>query len=278
MLVTQPDKPAGRSLVLKKNPVKVLSESLGIKIFQPEKLDENAYKILASLNADLFLTFAYGKILPEIFLKLPRLFSINIHASLLPKYRGSSPIQSAILNSEKKTGICIMKMVKEMDAGPIFKSKDLLITDKMNAGDLFEEVAKLAAEFVPDSLTELNKDSIFIEQDLSRASFTKKITKDDGYIDFRKTSSEIYSIFKAFTPWPGIWTTFNNMRLKLIDISISKEIIEPGVVKYEKAKIRIGTLDGSIEVNMLQLESKKIVSSKDFIAGQSKFEGSKLPS
>lgn len=278
MIVTQPDKPAGRSLVLKKNPVKILSEKLDIDIFQPEKFDEAVIEKIALLKADLFLTFAYGKILPEEILNLAILAPINIHASLLPKYRGASPIQATILNSEKETGISIMKMVKRMDAGPIYKIKKILINEEWTAGDLHQNIAHLAAEFVPDALFNLNVDSKFIDQDENLATYTKKITKDNGYLDFQKTSSEIFSIFKAYSPWPGVWTTYNKNRLKMIDIEILNECIEPGLVKCQNSSIKIGTLDGSVNVKLLQLQSKNILSAKDFIAGHNMFNNIRLPS
>ena len=278
MIVTQPDKPAGRSLVLKKNPIKILSEELTIEVFQPEKLDSFSIEKLTLLKADIFLTFAYGKILPEDFLSLPAIAPINIHASLLPKYRGASPIQAVILNSEKETGICIMKMVKEMDAGPIFSTKKINIDENWTAGYLHQEIAKLAAEIVPNELVCLDADSYLAEQDHKLATFTKKITKDDAYLDFNKTSSEIFSMFKAYSPWPGVWTSYNKMRLKIIDLSISDDILKPGELKCEASSIKIGTLNGSISVTSLQLESKNVVSAKEFISGQKLSNGIILPS
>lgn len=277
-VVTQPDKPAGRSLILKKNPVKLLSEELGLNVFQPERLDANAYDILSLQDADIFLTFAYGKIFPEDFLKLAKIASINVHASLLPKYRGSSPIQAAILNSEKKTGISIMKMVKEMDAGPVYKQIDIDITEDMTAGDLHEKIALLSANSVPDILFEINANSIFHEQNHLDATFTKKINKDDGFLDFKKNTKDVYSIFKAYSPWPGVWTKYNNNRLKLIDLEKSDEVIEPGVVKFENSSVKIGTLDGSIDVKSLQFESKNVTTAKEFIAGYKMIDGARLPS
>lgn len=278
LVVTQPDKPAGRSLILKKNPVKLLSEEFDIKVFQPEKLDTNAHEILSLLNADIFLTFAYGKIFPEEFLKLAKIAPINIHASLLPKYRGSSPIQAVILNSEKETGISIMKMVKEMDAGPVYKQIKINISENMTAGDLHESIALHSADYVPDILCEIKSDSIFHEQKHDEATFTKKINKDDGFLDFKKSSDEIYARFKAYSPWPGVWTKYNNMRLKLINLIKSDEIIEPGVVKFQGSIIKIGTLDGSIEVKLLQFESKNVTTAKEFVTGYKMMDGTMLPS
>ena len=278
MIVTQPDKPAGRSLELKKNPIKLLSEKLGIEVFQPEKLDSLSIEKLALLKADIFLTFAYGKILPEALLSLPKIAPINIHASLLPKYRGASPIQAAILNSEKETGICIMKMVKEMDAGPIVSTKKIQINENWTAGDLHEQIANLSAEIVPNELVNINTDVILFKQDHQLATFTKKITKDDAYLDFNKTSSEIFSMFKAYSPWPGVWTSYNKLKLKIIDLCISDDVLKPGEIKCENSAIKIGTLNGSVSVSSLQLESKNIVSAKEFISGQKLSSGTTLPS
>lgn len=277
-VVTQPDKPAGRSLELKKNPVKVLSEKLGLEIFQPDKFDASPLEKFTLLKADILLTFAYGKILPESLLLIPTIAPINIHASLLPKYRGASPIQAAILNSEEETGISIMKMVKEMDAGPIYSTKKILIKENWTAGDLHEQIANLAAEVVPNELICIDSDSYLVEQDDKLATFTKKINKNDGYLDFKKNPTEIFAIFKAYSPWPGVWTTYNKMRLKIIDMSICHDLLDHGLVKCENSSIKIGVLNGSISVNLLQLESKEILSAKDFIQGQKGFDGSILPS
>lgn len=278
-LVTQPDKPAGRSLVLKKNHVKVAAEKLGINVLQPEKLLSGDFLgELESSEPDILLTFAYGKILPDEVLKSAQIAPINIHASILPKYRGSSPIHTAILNGDKESGISVMKMVKELDAGPIFKIFPIEINEHFTAGILHDVIADKAALLVPDALAEINKSTVFKDQDGSMATYTKKMTKDDGFMDFKLPSGKILRTFRAYTPWPGIWTTYCGKRLKLLDIELNDEVLPPGVIKCKQGEILAGAGDGSLVLKELQLESKNIMHAKQFVIGCPDFCKASLPS
>ncbi len=278
-VVCQPDKTAGRSLMLKKNQVKTSAEKMGLRVLQPEKLLSNDFlSTIKSADADILLTFAYGKILPKDVLKSAKIAPINIHASLLPKYRGASPIQASILNGDNETGITIMKMVEKMDAGPIFKVYPIAILEHFTAGLLHDCIADKAAEFVPDELAKINASSVFTEQDEACATNTVKIVKEDGFVDFKCSAKELMMRFKAYTPWPGLWTTYENKRLKLIDLCPSNEVLAPGEIKCYADKILVGTADGSILLNEIQLESKNTIHAKQFVIGYPDFCRTSLPS
>lgn len=278
-MITQPDKRAGRSLVLKKNFVKVCAGNLGIPVLQPEDIRSDDFLMaVKSANPDIILTFAYGKILPPSILESAKLAPINIHASLLPKYRGAAPIQAAILHGDTETGITIMKMLEKMDAGPILKAFKIKIDSHFTAGILHDVIADKAAVCVPDELAGINVSTVFIDQDEKSASFTKKISKDDGFLDFTSPAAEILRRFKAYTPWPGVWTNYKNKRLKLLDLNYSDEVLAPGEVSCRPDKILIGTSDGALELKEIQLEGKNSMHAKQFVVGSPDFCEASLPS
>ena len=276
-VICQPDKPAGRDLIVKKPAPKIEAERLGIAVFQPEKLGD-ADELLEKFSAeppDFLITFAYGQILNSDWLALPKVEALNVHASLLPKYRGASPIQAAILNGEKKTGLCLMRMVKEMDAGPVFSTIDVLIPKDVTAGFLHDELARVAADWVPDQIANL---SDAVDQSIAEVSYCKKLSKDDGFIDFQESARMIRAKFLAYSPWPGLWTTYQGKRLKLVDIALGAETLAPGQLHVEDGKLHVGTIDGSILINQLQLEGKKCLHADIYIIGQPEFASSSLPS
>lgn len=252
---------------------------MGLKVLQPEKLSSVDFQTeIKSAGADILLTFAYGKIIPVDLLKLAKIAPLNIHASSLPKYRGASPIQASILHGDVETGISIMKMVEKMDAGPVYKIFSIKIPEHFTAGLLHDCIADKAAELVPNELAKINKSSEFKEQDEASATYTAKILKDDGFMDFHCSANEVMRRFKAYTPWPGLWSTFKNKRLKLIDLAISGEVLPPGEIRCDTEKIIVGTSDGSILLKEIQLESKKTIHAKQFVIGYPDFCKTTLPS
>lgn len=276
-LFCQPDKPAGRNLQLQSPPTKVLAENCGIPVHQPVKLSE-APELLSLYEVDFLLTFAYGQILNETWLNLPKVAPLNIHTSLLPKYRGASPIQSAILNGDRSSGYSLMKMVKAMDAGPVAFTHEIEIDENMTAGELHDRMAIEAAAHVPDQIVQLKSAPHFIEQDESKLSFCHKIDREAGELDFNKGTDELYARFKAYHPWPGAWTRFQGKRLKLLTLKPHLKKLTPGVVAWENDQLLIGTADGALEISELQLEGKRRLSAKDFLSGQSDFAEAVLPS
>lgn len=213
LIITSPDKPKGRKLLLTPPPAKVWAEKNNIPVLQPELLDESTLKTLRTFNFELSIVVAYGKIIPENILNLPELGSINVHYSLLPKYRGASPVESVILADEKETGVTIQKMVYKMDAGPILAQEKVAILPDEKAPDLRRRLTKLGAEMLVKLLTS----SAFgtspqgggwegVPQDESQATYTKKITKEDGLINLEaELPSELYNKFRAYASWPRIF-------------------------------------------------------------------------
>jgi methionyl-tRNA formyltransferase len=277
-LICQPDKVAGRGQKLTPPPLKKWAEEKGdITIFQPKNL-KKANELLERFQAevpDFLVTFAYGQILSLDWLKLPKFNALNIHTSLLPKYRGASPIQAALLNGDTESGISLMKMVKEMDAGPVAQQFRIQIDNTMCAEDLHDGLAALAAEKIPD---ELSAEMTFAEQDPSGVSYCKKILRSDAYIDFSDSSEIIFRKFQAYTPWPALWTRFNGKRLKILDLITSEKNLAVGEISIDEARIFVGCAEGSLELLSLQLEGKRAMKAQEFIVGQSEFSEAHLPS
>ncbi|MDD2656000.1 MAG: methionyl-tRNA formyltransferase [Patescibacteria group bacterium] len=267
-VITQPDKPVGRKQILQKSPVKILAEEFGLEIDQPESLKN--YELLVN-DSELFIVAQYGLLIPENILNIPKFGTINTHTSLLPKYRGASPIQSAIFNGEKETGVTIMLMDRGMDSGPILSQKTVPILADETYIDLDEKMAQIASQLLLDTIPKYIDDEIKPQtQNEAEITFCKKLDRDDGKIDWKKSTSEIYNQYRAFTPWPGVWTTWNDKRLKLLKMYPSDKKIETGKVSIENGKIYIGTIDSSLEILELQLEGKPSMMVSVFINGYGK--------
>lgn len=267
LVITQPDKPVGRKQELQKSPVKLLAEKNNLKIEQPESLKSFDLSIFQSF--DLGICCQYGLIIPQSILDTPKVGVLNVHTSLLPKYRGASPIQTALLNGEKETGVTIMKMDAGLDTGPILLQKNTLIDEDDTYTTLSEKLVKTANLALSEAVLGYISGKIVPQpQDESLATFTKILTREDGKIDWSKSAQEIYNQFRGLTPWPGVWTTLNGKRLKLLSIIPSDKKFEIKNLKFEIDHIYIGCGQGSIEVLELQLEGSKPANSKEFINGQ----------
>ena len=243
-VVTAPDQKAGRKQLLTPPPVKVFAEANNIPVFQPEKLSI-PHSLFPIPETDLFVVAAYGKIIPNSILELPKLGAINIHPSLLPKYRGATPIQSALLNGEKTSGITIMKMDAEMDHGPILQQIPFTLESTDTFGWLMQSKFAQAANLLPHVLDEYVAGKLKPQpQDDSQATYTKMITKEDGYIDIDNppTLEKLDEMIRAFHPWPTVWTKW----------------------KMENGKWKILKL---LPNDHFQLEGKKPVSRKDLFNG-----------
>jgi methionyl-tRNA formyltransferase len=222
-VVTAPDKPTGRKQELTPSSVKQFALSTGAEILQPKKIAELETKISQS-QPDLIIVCAYGQIIPKKILDIPKFGSINLHPSLLPKYRGPSPIQTAILNGDKKTGITIMLMDEQMDHGPIIGQKETKISSQETGQSLEEKLSRLAADFLLEILPRYLAGEIKSQaQDESQANYTKILKRQDGEINWQKSSQEIGQMVRAFYPWPGAWTILNGKRLKIIKGKAAKE-------------------------------------------------------
>lgn len=262
-VVTQPDKPIGRSQEVSKSAVKLLAEENQLRVIQPESLKNYQF----DFTWDITVVCQYGLIIPKAILDIPKYGNINIHTSLLPKYRGPSPIQSTLINGETKTGVSIMLMDEKMDHGPILSQSEV----EINPDDTYPTLSlKLQNEAEKILISNLN---MWVEGKLTpqpqqddNATYCKILTRDDGRIKWERTDIEIYNQYRGLTPWPGIWTIWKGKRLKLLSIRPVENNLAPGEV-YADKKILIGCGSGAIEVLKLQLEGKRALKSVDFVAG-----------
>lgn len=274
-VVTQPDKPTGRHQEMTPPAVKVLAEKKGIPVLQPETLRGNSEfeELVRELEPDAYVIISYGQIIPKKILEIPKYGALNIHVSLLPKYRGASPIQQALLNGDSTTGITIIKINEKMDAGDIVFVKKLPISDEDNAETLSEKLAVMGGEFIAPVLLDYMEGNLKpIPQNHAQATFCSKIEKDDGRIKWEdQTAQEIFNRIRAFTPWPSCFTTWDGKRMKIIEARVGGETIEPGMMKIlsggEGLPLAIGTKKGSIHPIKIQLEGKGIVDIKTFLNG-----------
>ena len=266
-VITQPDKQVGRKKIITAPPVKTAAIKMGIKVFQPHTKKE-IHELLIDKNADFFIVFAYGMILKKEILELPKIAAINIHTSILPKYRGASPIQEAIKNGDTQTGISIMKMDEKLDHGDVFKTIKTQITTKDTSISLSKKLSEISAENICRVLKEIQLEKLIgKKQDHNKASFCKKIKKEDGEINCDKKAIEIINMIRAYTPWPNVWTFYKNKKIKILEAEISNTEIEKGKFKVHEDSLLMGTLEGTINILKAQLEGKKEMEIKDFLNG-----------
>ncbi len=272
-VVTQPDKKAGRHLRYQETPVKNFAESLSLKILTPLSLKDETFKsTLSSTPCDLFIVVAYGLILPAEVLKIPRLYPINIHASLLPKYRGAAPIQHAIINGEAQTGISVIRMNEKMDEGDIISQAKLAIDITDNTISLEKKLASLACREILETLKLAEKgDVAFSKQDGSKATYAPKLTKDSGLINWASGAEAIFNQIRACLPWPVAFTYFKGKRIRIFSAKITSEsnpAAKPGeIIALKDGLITVATGKSSLEIMRLQPESSKQLESIEFISG-----------
>ena len=268
---TQPDKPKGRGYVLTPPPVKELALKYSIPIFQPEKMrDGEAFNYLKKLNPDLIIVVAYGKILPKEILDLPKYGCINVHASLLPKYRGAGPIQWSVINGEKETGVTTMYMDVGLDTGDMIINNSLEIGENETAGELHDRISLLGAKTLIETLKLLHKNEIVrTKQDDSNATYAPMLDKKLCEIDFSEDAKKIHDLIRGLSPWPVAVTKFEGKTLKIHrSLYITKDVnATPGEVIENNGKIVVSCGKGCIEILELQLEGKKRMTSADFLRG-----------
>ena len=277
-VVCAPDKPVGRKQILTSPLVKILAKKNNIPVLQPEKLDNQFINKLKKINPDLNIIAAYGKILPLEILEIPKYKSINIHPSLLPKYRGASPIQTAILNGDSETGVSIMLMDEKMDHGTILSKIQFPISNTYNYKILSEKLANASAELLIKTIPEYIFGKIKpVEQDHNQATFCKIIKKSDGEINWRKSAQEIYNQYRAFAKWPGIYSELiiynKKLIVKFIEINLTDKKSNNPVGEFfiENKKLYINCGDNPqysrLEIKKLQPQGKKIMTADAFING-----------
>ena len=278
-VITQPDRPRGRGRKILPSPIKKIALSRGITVFQPENInEEESIKKVKEFNPDIILVVAYGQILSKDMLNIPRIGCINIHASLLPKYRGAAPINWTIINGEKKTGITFMFMNEKVDAGEIIDQQEITILPDETYGELNKRLSNLSAEIINDLLKEIKNGKIKrIPQEKQLATYTKKMSKEDGEIIWGNKGEKIYNLIRGTTPYPGAFTYYKERKLKItmarslynyqnelkLDFATAGE-----VVKIEKDAILISTGDkGIIKILKVIPSGAKEMSAQQFVNG-----------
>lgn len=271
-VVTQPDRPKGRDLKLQPSPVKETAIRAGISVLQPEKArDEKFIAELAKFYSDVIAVAAFGQILPQRILDLPRLGCLNVHTSLLPKYRGASPIQTAILRGETETGVTIMKMDAGLDTGPILTQETTPIADD-NAQTLHDRLAQIGGRLLVQTILDFDAGKIQPRpQPAEGVSLAPKIKKEDGRIDWSQSVTAIWNRVRAFTPWPGAFTHLPGNPPALLKIWQASPVSESGkpgeILRADKSEIVVGCGDGALRILNLQREGGKRLSAQDFLAG-----------
>ena len=279
LVVTQPDKPKGRSGKLQISDVKDCAIKNGIEVFQPEKIkEESSVSFLKSIDADIYVVAAFGQIISKEILDIPRFGCINIHASLLPKYRGAAPIQQAILDGEKVTGVTIQQMHTGVDTGDILLQREYAISDDETGGSLFDRLSILGADLVIEALDLIEKGKIIPRpQDESKATHCGKIKKDMGLIDWSWSAEKIERYIRGLNPWPSAYTYMDGRQLKIWKAYVSDEKGECAtVLKVDKKSITIGCGEGSVRVLEVQLEGKKRMEMSAFLLGNRILEGDRI--
>lgn len=276
-VVTQPDKKAGRGQKPAPTPIKTFAQKHSYSVLSPETLKSNKEfeKLLRGFASDYFVVAAYGQIIPSSMLQIPKIAPINVHGSLLPKYRGASPIQTAILNGDKETGITIMEMNEKMDEGDIYMLKRMQINELDDYETLLKRMAEIAAFILPYALIDIAERNLKkIKQDGRKATYSEKIKKESGYVRFKKmTAEKIMRILKAFKTWPGCYTKWNGKLLKIHSAEIYNGGIQAKagkIIFIDKNTIGFGTQTKIIIPKILQLEGKSNTTAKEFINGYKK--------
>lgn len=274
LVVTQPDKPRGRGHHITFSPVKEYAVSHNLPVAQPEKIgDEQSVELLKSLQPDLFVTCAFGQFLPQRVLDIPKMGTVNVHGSLLPKYRGAAPIQWAIINGDKVTGITTMLTVLKMDAGDILLKREIELDDEITAGQLHDRMSLLGAETLLETLRGLEAGTITpVPQDESEVCYAQKITRETGNINWEKSAVEIHNLVRGTNPWPGAYSFFNGERMRvwktrvLDDNKVTREL--PGtILEVNREGFVVQTGKGILCVLEIQCDNAKRLTVDQYVCG-----------
>ncbi|MDO4466846.1 MAG: methionyl-tRNA formyltransferase [Bacillota bacterium] len=270
LVVSQPDKKIGRKQKIEFPAVKQIALEAGIEVFQPIRVKED-YQAIIDAKPDLIITCAYGQIVPKEVLEAPTYGCVNLHGSLLPKYRGGAPIQRAIWNGDKVSGMSLMRMVQKMDAGGVFATKEIQITDDMNSTTLFKLMAQAASDLILEKLDEVcTKDAVFIEQNEDDVIYAPVITKAEEHIDFDQEDDRIVNQIRALSEAPGAYCIVKNKKLKILQAKYQPSNGEHfrEIVGMVDGKYAIGLHQGLLLVEKCQMEGKPSMNAKDFYNGQ----------
>lgn len=278
-VVTQPDRPKGRGRGLAKSPVKLCAEASGLDILQPEKASDPEFvNTLSQLQPDLIVVVAYGQILRKSILEIPKFFCLNLHSSLLPKYRGAAPINWAIINGEKETGVTAMQMDEGMDSGDILLTRKIPILESDNAQTLHDKLSEAGAALILETLERLEQGTLTpMVQNKNQVTFAPKLKKEDGLIHWEEHAESLKNRVRGLEPWPGAYTFFQSKRLRLCEVETTTGAPEdhPGeVARTTDHGIEVGTGKGRLVITSLQPEGKNRMSAKSFLAGHKIQKGS----
>lgn len=286
LVVTQPDRPGGRGMQVGVPPVKETAIAAGIPVVQPEKIKNNTEfrAMLESIAPDAILVVAYGRIIPKWMLDLPRLGNLNLHGSLLPKYRGAAPIQWAVANGEPVTGVTTMRLDEGLDTGDIFLQREMAIAPDQTASDLYPLLAEMGAALMVETLDGLASVTLSAtKQDDSLATLAPILTREDGRMDFARPAMTIYNRWRGFQPWPGAWTTLDGKKLtahRLMPLepsALSGAPLDPGEVRIDQDRLYVRCGDQTwLELVEVQLEGKKRMPAADFLRGHHLRTGDRL--
>ena len=280
-VVSQPDRPSGRGRRVVSPPVKISAERLRIPVIQPRRLRSRAVREqLETLRADVFVVVAYGQILSRRTLGIPKLGCINVHGSILPRYRGAAPIQWAVLNGEKESGVSIMQMDEGVDTGPVYASEVVALCSDETAGSLHDRLAPLGAQLLVKVLKDVEGGTARADpQNHDEATYARMLTKSDGRVDFGRTASRVGAWIRGMDPWPGAFTTHDNVALKLFGSEQSNDRGEPGeVLAVDRRGMLIACGDGSVWVTELQRPGRKRMPAQACLAGYPVTVGTRLES
>jgi len=273
-VVTQPDRRSGRGLIRTFSPVKLVAQKYELTVLQPSSVASGDFiKTIEQLKASIFVVAAFGQILSKDLLEIPKLYSINVHSSLLPKYRGAAPINWAVLKGETSTGVTIFRMTEGTDEGEIISAKEINIEDEDNALTLNDKLSKIGAELLIKTLDSIDKKKAkFTKQDNSKATYAPKLQKKNGLIDWTRTGRDIHNHVRAMVPWPAAFTTMNSKHIKIMKTRLLNESAEyndpPGtVLKADRGGIVVKTGDGALLILELQAEASKKMTADAYCRG-----------
>ena len=281
-LVSQPDRPRGRGQHLSPTPTKVLAESKGVRVLQPERIrDVGFLPTIASLAPDLGVVAAYGKILPESLLWIPRLGMVNVHASLLPRWRGAAPVHRAVIAGDRETGVTIMRVVKELDAGPMFATVSRTISPDETSPDVERDLAESGASLLLDVVNRMAAGQASeTPQDEALATYAPKIVKSEGAIDWSIPAQQIHNLVRGLQPWPLVSARLGDARLLIHRTALTDQgtAASPGtIVRAERDVLDVAAGDGLIvRILMLQPEGRRAMAAREFLAGRAIAAGSRF--
>ena len=275
---TQPPQKSQRGQRINKSPIQGIAETLNLEFKTPKSLKDNneEYESFKKIEADLVVVVAYGQIIPKEFLSLSKKGFINIHASILPRWRGAAPIQRSIMNLDKETGVSIMKIAEKLDTGPVCNTYKIDLDNNLNAQDIGEKLSLLAAEKILDNIDDILEDkATFIEQDHSKATYASKIQKSEGEIDWTESAKNIIGKINGLYPTPGAFFIYNGERYKILKAEIGNGIGNPGKVISDYLEIVCGK-NQSIKITEIQRQGKKPQNIGEFMLGSQIKKGSKV--